>query len=340
MWTPDGRYFLFTSHVFGGNQIYAVREENSLLRRKTLPVQLTSGPMQFVLGVSGADGKKVFADGYLPRSELVRYDSNAHGFLPFLSGISADYVEFSRDGKWVVYVSMPNQTLWRGRVDGSERLQLTFPPVVPFLPHWSPDGAKIVYTDFRLERSQNSYIISAQGGASAPMYLENEPQLDASWSPDGKQIAYGRNVYISQGKLEIRVLDLASKQVSTVPGSQGLYAPRWSPDGQHMVAIAADNEAILIYDFKLQKWSRWISGLGQISTPVWTRDGKYLYFDSKAGEHPGYRRVKLGDSHSELVVELKELHRSWWSGITPDNSPIFSRDISSDEIYALDLELP
>jgi hypothetical protein len=39
-------------------------------------------------------------------------------------------------------------------------------------------------------------------------------------------------------------------------------------------------------------------------------------------------------------VDLKNLHRSWWSGITPTNSPIFSRDISTDEIYALDLELP
>ena len=37
---------------------------------------------------------------------------------------------------------------------------------------------------------------------------------------------------------------------------------------------------------------------------------------------------------------LHALHRSWWSGITPDGSPIFSRDISTDEIYALDLKLP
>jgi hypothetical protein len=52
---------------------------------------------------------------------------------------------------------------------------------------------------------------------------------------------------------------------------------------------------------------------------------------------PGFRRFKLGDIHSEFLVDL---HRSWWSGITPDNAPIFSRDISTDEIYALDLGLP
>jgi hypothetical protein len=81
-------------------------------------------------------------------------------------------------------------------------------------------------------------------------------------------------------------------------------------------------------------------GIGTISTPVWSRDGKYLYFDNKAGDHPGYRRVKVGEFHSEFLVDLKDLHRSWWSGITPDDTPIFSRDISTDEIYALYLDLP
>ena len=340
IWTPDGRYYLLDSRVSGSDQIFALREGNGLVRQKTLPVQLTSGPMQFPFGIPSLDGKRFFADGWLPRSELVRYDSHAHGFLPFLSGISADYVDFSRDGKWVVYVSIPDGTLWRSRADGTERLQLTFPPVVPFLPHWSPDATEIVYTNLLPGTHQNSFLISAQGGAPVPMYPENNSQFDANWSPDGKQIAYGRLDIAGARDLDIRILDVASKQVSVLPNSQGLYAPRWSPDGQRIVVISGDNLKLVLYDCKTQKWSDWITGLGHISAPIWSRDGKYLYFDNTDGEHPGYRRVKLGESRSELLVDLKELHRSWWSSITPDNSPIFSRDISTDEIYALDLELP
>jgi NAD(P)-dependent dehydrogenase (short-subunit alcohol dehydrogenase family) len=48
----------------------------------------------------------------------------------------------------------------------------------------------------------------------------------------------------------------------------------------------------------------------------------------------------IGEQQPEFLVDLKDLHRSWWGGITPDGSPIFSRDISTDEIYALDLDLP
>ena len=73
---------------------------------------------------------------------------------------------------------------------------------------------------------------------------------------------------------------------------------------------------------------------------TFSRDSKYLYFDVTNGEHPGYYRVMVGQTHPEFLFDLSKLHRSWWSGLTPDNIPIFSRDISTDEIYALDVELP
>ena len=56
--------------------------------------------MFFLFGVPTPDGKRFLVDGTLPRYELVRYDDHVHGFVPFLSGISADHVDFSRDGKW------------------------------------------------------------------------------------------------------------------------------------------------------------------------------------------------------------------------------------------------
>ena len=94
--------------------------------------------------------------------------------------------------------------------------------------------------------------------------------------------------------MDIRVLDVDSKQVSTFPGSQNWYDPRCSPDGQHMAALSAGNKKLVIYDFKTQKWSDWVTGVGIISTPIWSGDGKYVYFDNQLGEHPGYRRVKVG----------------------------------------------
>ena len=126
--------------------IWAVREPAGLFHKTpSKPLQLTNGPMSFTFPVPSPDGKKLFADGYLARGELAAYDIKSRQFLPFLSGISAGELDFSRDGKWIAYVSYPDGTLWRSRADGSERLQLTFPPVSAFLPHWSPDGTQIAY---------------------------------------------------------------------------------------------------------------------------------------------------------------------------------------------------
>jgi Tol biopolymer transport system component len=115
--------------------------------------------MVFLEAIPTPDGKKLLVDGFGPRSELVQYDQRSRQFVPFLSGISVDQLDFSRDGKWVVFVSDPDRTLWRSRIDGTERLQLTSPPVVASLPRWSPDGTQIVYTDKRPGQSWKNFIV-------------------------------------------------------------------------------------------------------------------------------------------------------------------------------------
>ncbi len=72
----------------------------------------------------------------------------------------------------------------------------------------------------------------------------------------------------------------------------------------------------------------------------------YLYYDNTFTDHPTFRRVKVGQTDSEFLVDLKGLPRystppaEGWSGIAPDGSALFIRDLSTDEIYALDLDLP
>ena len=78
-----------------------------------------------------------------------------------------------------------------------------------------------------------------------------------------------------------------------------------------------------------------------MGSPNWSRDSKYIYYNHSSAEASDYRRVKIGQSRSELVVDLKNIHQSgYMSGITPDSSPLFSWDASTDEIYSLELELP
>jgi serine/threonine protein kinase len=344
VWSSDGRYYFFVSGAADNANIWTVREPYGLFHKTpSSPLQLTNGPMSLAIPVPSPDGKKLFVDGYLPRGELVAYDSKSHLFLPFLSGISAGELDFSRDGKWIAYVSYPDGILWRSRADGSERLQLTFPPVSVFLPHWSPDGTQIAYINTQGGQPFKIFLISAQGGTPEQMFSEKEYQADAHWFPDGKRMIFGRTPFIpgSSEKVAIQVLDLGTKQVSTFPGSENLYAPRVSPDGKHLAALSSDNKKLLIFDFHTQKWSDWVSEPEAISWPTWSRDGQYVYYSSFS-KNPAYRRVRVGQIRSEVFADLKDLHEfgGSWSGLTPGGAALFVRDVSTDEIYSLDVELP
>jgi len=123
-WSRDGRYSILSvgDPNLGRADIWVIREtQSSFLRNTAKPVQLTAGPLSFWNAVPSFDGKQIFAIGGEKRGELVPYDLRLQGLEPFLSGISAEHLDFSRDGRWVAYVTFPEGILWRSKVDGSER---------------------------------------------------------------------------------------------------------------------------------------------------------------------------------------------------------------------------
>jgi len=346
-WTADGKYFVFRSTRNGLSSIWALADQNPFWRRGSLdPVQLTTGPLDFGSPVPSRDGKKLFVQGWQPRAEMVRYDAKSGAFLPFFADNTAAQMDFSRDGQWAVYVSYKDGTVWRSKVDGSDRMQLTYPPFQATVPRWSPDGTRISFSGAKPGESYRICIISADGG-NAEQVSAGANDLDPSWSKDGKAIMFG--VFPAPDKPEsakIMVLDLKTRALNQVAGSQGICCPRWSPDGRYVAAISADNQKLLLLDLTTQEWRQlWSDKMGTVGYVTWSPDSKYLGFDTSFTADPGFFRVRVGDGQIERVVSLSKIRRflsQWgeWSGMAPDGSPIVVRDISSQEIYALDWQLP
>jgi dipeptidyl aminopeptidase/acylaminoacyl peptidase len=111
------------------------------------------------------DGKRIFAIGEQSRGELERFDAKSGQFVPYLAGVSASDVGFSRDGQWVAYVTYPEGVLWRSRIDGSDKLQLTRPPFYPGNPLWSADGKKILF-EGESGKNEGAYVVAAEGGGA------------------------------------------------------------------------------------------------------------------------------------------------------------------------------
>ena len=347
-WTPDGRYFLFQSNRGGNTNVWAIREDRSILRKSSYqPVQLTTGPTSAGTAVPSTDSRKLFVT--TARSgELVRYDSASKEFAPYLSGMSATGVNFSRDGKWITYVSHPDHMLWRSKVDGSERLQLTFPPLYAMQPRWSPDGKRIAFMALEADKPWSIYVISADGGSLEQPVPGDHRGHDPSWSPDGKQLLFGyrpSEAPPGEGTLDLKIVDLQSHTVTKVAGSDELWSPRWSRDGRHILALSRAADQMMLFDVNSQKWTE----LAKIhaSYPEWSRDGDYVYFLEQSKNEPAtvIFRVGIRDRKMEEVASLSNFKQptvDWggWAGLAPDDSPILLREAGTPEIYALDWDAP
>jgi Tol biopolymer transport system component/DNA-binding winged helix-turn-helix (wHTH) protein len=342
-WTPDGKYFLFQSFRSGRFNLWALPERAHWFGGHPQPTQLTNGPLDFTLPVPSRDGRRIFSVGVQRRAELVRYDARK-GFVPYFGGMSGIGLAFSPDGQWVAYVSIPDQALWRSRVDGSERLQLTNASEMwAGLPRWSPDGKQIAFMGRKSNTSWRAYLVSPNGGSPRDLVPGAEAGVDPSWSPDGESIALSLH---NPGKtpLGISILDLKTQKVSDLPAAENLYSPRWSPDGKYIAAMTTDSQKLMLFDRATGRWME-LATLTTIGYPSWSHDGQYLYFDTTLTDDPAFFRIRISDRKLERLFSLKAVRRFWgelgeWTGLAPDDSPLLVRDTSSQEIYALDFQAP
>ena len=336
-WTPDGKYFLFTSFREGRTSLWALPEKRSWLQPSPKPVQLTNGPLDFWLPVPSKDGKRIFAMGGLPRSEVLRYDGRS--FQPYLGGVSAEDLAFSADGKRVAYVSVPELTLWSSKIDGTDRVQLSDPGVMEAgLPRWSPDGSQIVFMARTLNTDWRAYLVAANGQGLRELIPGATAGFDPSWSPDGKSIVLAMSD-LGATSNKISVLDLETQKVLALPGAENLFSPRWSPDGRYIAAITTDSQALMLFDRSTEQWTE-LARTG-IGFPSWSHDGQYLYFDSILTDDPAFFHVRIADHRLERIASLRDIPRLWgplgeWTGLGPDDSLLVTRNIGSAEIYALD----
>ena len=217
-----------------GRILGAARETKLVLESREHAGALSAERVLDVCGIVARFGNQIYVTGERPEAELVRYDARSRHFQSALGGISAEYVSFSRDGRWVAHSSFPEGDLWRARVDGTEKLKLASGMFVLSV-GWSPDGTQISFVAKQPESAL--YVISANGGNPQRLPSGDAPVLNASWSPDGSTLVIGE--WVATQAPVLRMLDLRSKQLHVLPGSEGLIHPVWSPDGKYIAAASA-----------------------------------------------------------------------------------------------------
>jgi Tol biopolymer transport system component len=273
--------------------------------------------------------------------ELVRYDSKSDEWLPLLGGLQAMQLDYSRDGKWVTWASYPDASIWRSAADGGERLQLTTPPLFARNPRWSPDGLQVTFYGGIPGKPDRLYVVPAAGGAVRQLtHGESGPSgdEDGSWSPDSASLVFGAQSADRQNRPMLATIDVKTQRITRLPGSEGLWSPRWSPDGRYIAALDPEFN-LCIYNMQTHARTK-LARIGA-GYPTWSRDGRYIYFEDNATS--GWYRVGIKDRRMEHLASLKlkmAPETLGWIGLAPDGSLISTRDAGSTEIYALDWEAP
>ena len=337
-WTHDGRFYVFLSGGHGSSNIWALPDVHSRFSRSPAPpTQLTYGPLSYYVPLPSADNRTIFAIGAKQRGELSRYDSARKEFVPFLGGISATDATLSSDGHWVVFLSYPDSLVWRSRPDGSERMQLS--TTRAFFPRISPDTNKVAFVAWDPNKGLGAYVVAMQGGTPERVI---DGAIFASWSPDSSQLVAQIGLPHPLQDSAVFTLDLGSRKLREIPGSRGKLVPFWL-DAETLLA-GGETTGLQIFDFGSQKWSS--LAIGNISNWVPSLDGRQVYFEQSDASGVKVLRVSIVNHSLEKVADLGGIRRveqygpGTWIGVTADGSLLITRDMGTQEIYALDVAWP
>jgi eukaryotic-like serine/threonine-protein kinase len=331
-WDGDGNHVLYISRGRSRNDIWAFATQRGVFRRSNEPARLTTGPLSYSQAMSSRDGKQIFAIATKERGEAVRYDLTARQFMPILSGDSATDLTYSTDGKWVAYASYPERSLWRSRSDGTDRMQLTYPPMEVVEPFISPDGTKVAFGS----GDNDIFLIDMNGGEPQKIV---EKAAYPVWSPDGSSFVVLK--VPADRKYELQIVDAHSGKATSIPSSDDKIGSCWI-DQNTVVSSTRDFTKLVAYDARTGKWSDFL--VGSFTNWINTPDRKYVLL-ATAGAEPALQRLRVADRHLETITNLKGFNRAvnlGWSQLraAPDGSPTLTRAVDSSEIYALNVKWP
>jgi hypothetical protein len=185
-------------------------------------------------------------------------------------------------------------------------------------------------------RNAEAYVVNIDG--SGLQRIAAPYTLAPNWSPDGNRIIM---THAADTESDEEVFDFRTGQLSVVPSSKGLRGGQWvGPD--EFVAAWRGTRSLRVFNLDTNTWSQLVP---EAINWAHSLDYKYQYYTT-GGAEPNAMRIRIADRNIEFSTSLKNLRRSisplggTQISVAPDGSPVFTRDLSAQEIYALDVKWP
>jgi len=344
IWTSNGKYFAYVVGNSASTSLWVQREEVLGWKEIKRSWELASGPVDF-WRAPVIDEDHIYAIGEQVRHKWVLLNSK---FAPFLPMVSANSLNVSHDGEWVVYSVYPEGTLWKSRLDGTERTRLSAHDEYTRMPQWSSDDHKIFYLRMAEGKPWSLAQVDARGGKPAVLANGGSETSELAYSAAGDQLVMdGRGAGGTRFR-KLAILSSKGQLIEELPESEGMTAARWSTDGHYISAISADREQLRVFDRVSRKWDV-VFNSATIGANVWDRKENVLYFTARqkftASQEQRYNLFKFqfgGPGVSE-VMEIPEVYAngdvSRALEVTARGDLIFEYLEGAAEIYDLNVDL-
>src|SRR5262249_23629874 len=147
------------------------------------------------------------------------------------------------------------------------------------------------------------YTISLDGGSPELLVAESHAQTGANWSPDGNLIFYSRDPNGENQDIALYRVDLRTRRVERILGTEGLYGARWSPYGRQLAAQSTSADHYLVL-FDVASQRKTVLSKRKADYPVWSADSRYIFFNSLMTREPAIFRVRVTDGREEKVADV------------------------------------
>ncbi len=216
----------------------------------------------------------------------VRVSPDTSEFKPRTVNVTRtiDWTSLSANGDRIMFGTRGELLQFDPGTSESKNLSQT-PGVAERYPALSPDGRSLAY--FSDESGEYQLHIRSLDGAGAIKKIAVEPRpsfyRELIWSPDSKKLAF------TDKRLGLWSADVergTTKRVDTSTYSyQEEWFPNWSPDGRWLAYskhLQNRMRTAYIYDAESGQTHQLTDGHSHVQSPVFDRNGKYLYFISSA----------------------------------------------------------
>lgn len=203
-------------------------------------------------------------------------------------------------------------------------------------PAWSPNGKWISYLSDKNGKYQ--IVLRDQKAMDNATYIDLGEGLfyfEPTWSPDSKKL------FFNDAHLNLYYVDIDSKNVVLVDSdklasitgrTRNHFQPSWSFDSNWIAYVKSLNngvDAIFMYNLETKKSHQVTDGMSEVSQPVFSNDGKYLFFTASTN-------TGLTNSGLHMSAYDRSPNYSVYAFILSKKTPSIFKNESDEEVVKVD----